>query len=103
MPVFNRDRAIAQERITVDATVGGVGLTMSKWIAPPLARTATLTVETASCRYLTDGTAPTATTGTLVYAGDVIELRNPSEIQYFRAIRTGATSATIQVVYHGAG
>ena len=101
MPVFSRIRSVDQERITVDNTVGGVALTISKWIDPPLAKTVSIKVETASIRYLTDGTAPTSTTGTIVYPGDVISLGNPSEIQNFRAIRTGATSATIQVIYHG--
>lgn len=101
MPEFSSLKTIDQERVTVDATVGGVSLTFSKFLDPPLAKTARVTVETATIRYLTDGTAPTSTTGTLAYSGDSISLNNPSELWNFRAIRTGGTSATLQVLYFG--
>jgi len=94
-------RAIAQERITVDDTPGGVRLTIANWIDPPLAYAALIPVETASIRWLSEGTAPTSTTGNIAYPGDVIRLENPSELDSFRAIRVGATSGTIQVTYLG--
>lgn len=101
MPAFSELKAIAQERITVDDTAGGVRLTISNYLSPPLALTALITVETATLRWLSDGTASTSTTGNLAYSGDVIRLENPSELWNFRAIRTGSTSATIQVTYYG--
>lgn len=101
MPALSNLKAIAQERVAVDNTSGGVRLTFSNFLDPPLAKAATITVETASIRYLTDGTAPTSSTGTLAYSGDKITLNDPSELWNFRAIRTGGTSATIQVVYLG--
>lgn len=99
MPVFNRLVAISQERITVAAS--STRLTIAEWADPPLPQTAMITVETASIRYLTNGTNPTSTTGTQAYIGDKIELHNPTELENFRAIRTGSTSATLQVIYFG--
>ena len=99
MPVYSQLRAIAQERITVADSV--VRLTFSNFTSPPLAKTALITVETATIRWLSDGTSPTSTTGNLAYSGDVIRLENQSELWEFRAIRTGATSGVIQVTYYG--
>lgn len=99
MPVFNELKTIAQERITVAGDV--VRLTFTNFLDPPLARAALITVETATIRYLTDGTDPTASTGILAYPGAKIELHNPGELWDFRAIRQGSTSATIQVEYFG--
>lgn len=99
MPSYSQLRAIAQERITVADSV--IRLTFSNFTSPPLAKTALITVETASIRWLSNGTSPTSTTGNIAYPGDVIRLENPSELWEFRAIRTGATSATIQVTYFG--
>lgn len=101
MAVYNKLQALAQERITVDNTVGGVALTQSNFTVPPLAQTALILVESASIRYLANGTAPTSSTGILAYNGDKIELHHPGELFRFRAIRTGASSATIQVEYFG--
>lgn len=101
MAVFNPLKTIAQERVTVNDTVGGVRLTRTNFIDPPLGLTALITVETASIRYLTDGTAPTSTTGILAYPGAKIELHNPGELDAFRAIRTGSASGTLQVEYFG--
>jgi hypothetical protein len=97
----------AFESITIDDTVGGVGLTASKYKpgndpnngnASRDAARVFITVETAACRYNYDGTAPTSTTGHLLGAGDVITLVGDDAIRNFRAIRTGASS-TLQVTY----
>jgi len=58
---------------------------------------ATITVETAQLRFRTDGTAPTSSEGHLAGVGDVIELTDRGECDNFRAIRTGASSATIKI------
>lgn len=100
MPTLNTLRAFTTERITVDSTSGGVRLTISNVLSTPHAKTALITVETASLRWLSDGTAPTSTTGNNATPGDVIRLENPSELFNFRAIRTGTTSAVIQVTYY---
>lgn len=96
----------ARERITIDNTVGGVGFTAAtykpttgdrKGIA---ARIAKFTIETADIRYTQDGsTAPTSAIGKIIYetGGDtILGLQN---IKNFKAIRTGANSATLDVEY----
>ena len=88
------------ERITVDNTSGGVRLTVANVVSTPPAQAAPLTVETAPMRWTKDGTAPTSTTGHLANVGAVIYLDHTRDLWNFRAIRTTATSATIQVSYH---
>lgn len=56
--------------------------------------------ETAPFRWTDDGvTTPSATVGMQQFPGDVIEITNRNRIENFRAFRTGATSAVIQVSY----
>ena len=91
------------ESITIDATVGGVGLTASK-IRPTggHAREAVrvlITVETAEIRYTYNGTAPTTTVGHILNVDDALTLYGQPSIDRFKAIRTGATSGTIKVTY----
>ena len=100
MPVASKLQAFNAERVTVDATVGGVSLTPAKYLVVPQAKAADFTVESAQIRYNTDGTAPTSTTGRVANPTDYISLNNPSEIENFKAIRTGSTSATIHVIYY---
>ena len=100
MPSSSLLQSFATERITVDNTSGGVRLTLSNILATQQAKSATITVETAQIRWLKDGTAPTSTTGHVANVGAIIFLDNANDLVNFRAIRTGATSATIQVSYH---
>ena len=93
--------AAATEALTVDATSGGVRLTLSNLLnTTPPTKAATLTVETAQLRWLKDGTAPTASAGHVANVGSVIFLDNANDLVNFRAIRTGSTSALIRVSYH---
>ena len=75
-------------------------LTLSNILAAPQAQAATIQVEVAQLRWLKDGTAPTSTTGHVANVGTIIFLDNANDLVNFRAIRTGATSATLQVSYH---
>ena len=59
-----------------------------------------ITVESANIRYRVDGTNPTATVGELVTVTQRITLTSFSDIENFRAIRTGSTSATLDVHYY---
>lgn len=61
---------------------------------------AVVTVETNSIRFRTDGTAPDASTGHLVTAGNSIEIDTAADIANFKAIRV-TSDATIQVSYFG--
>lgn len=100
MPSAATLKTFTTEQITVDATVGGVRLTITNVVSTPPAQSATITVETAQIRWTKDGTAPTSTTGHLANVGSVIYLDHASDLWNFRAIRTSSTSATIQVSYH---
>jgi hypothetical protein len=91
------------EKVTVDATVGGVGFTAAN-IDPPGERQMTV----ASCRlrpatgeiaYTFDGTVPTATNGNFLEPGDPLILPGHDRLVRFRAIRTGATSGTLDCNY----
>lgn len=73
-----------------------VGLTV-----PAGAQRAVLDVEAQPLRWRDDGTDPTATVGTLRAAGDVITLYGPESIEQFRAIRSGETSAKLNIAYYG--
>mgnify|MGYP001604446641 CR=1 FL=1 len=100
MPVPSALSPFATEPVTVDATVGGVRLTITNVLATPKPRACVITVETAPLRWLADGTAPTSTAGHVANPTDVLEIQNAGEMGNFRAIRTGATSATIRVSYY---
>lgn len=93
-----------EEDVTVDATVGGVGLTLARFIGNPPADAATITVETAQIRWTksSDRNLVAGSRGHIANVGAVIFLDNLQEIYNFRAIRTGGTSATLHVEYHRA-
>ena len=84
-----------QAATTIDSTAGGIGVT-----APSGASFAQFLVETAQIRFTVDGTAPTTTVGRTANPGDTIEIAT-SDWTKFKAIRTGATSGSIQGDYWG--
>ena len=86
------------ESITVDNTVGGVGLTGATY---GTSRYALITAETAQMRFTVSGNAPTTTHGHLLNPGDTIYLDSLADITAFRAIRTGSVSGVLQVSYSG--
>lgn len=90
--------AVNNETITVDNTAGGKSLTatVTSGGATRRGQRALLTLETAEIRFTYDGTAPTTTVGHVMSPGDRIELIGYASINAFRAIRTGATSGTLQ-------
>lgn len=87
---------VGRQDLTVDATAGGVALTVPAGAIAAIARN-----ETAQFRYTLDGTAPTTTVGTQVEAGDILDFENRAELEGFKAIRTGGTSATLHIEYFG--
>lgn len=103
-------KAEAHEQLAIDDTVGGKVLTASKYqktitgVAPNVdrlvgAQRAVITTEDQSMRYTYDGTAPTTTVGHLATAGTIITLNGYDNIANFKAIRTGGSSAEINVTY----
>src|SRR5262245_29966487 len=90
-------QSYAIDQITIDATSGGVALTTENANS---AKRVVISVEAAQIRYTTTtaSTVTASTGGLLANVGDQIILIGP-EIQQFKAIRTGGTSATISVEY----
>ena len=85
------------EEITV--TDSAQVLTASKLIASPKPKEAFIQCETAQCRYFYDGSTPTSTSGFLLNPYDTVRIKGYSNLNNFKAIRTGATSAKLTVCY----
>lgn len=97
----------AYENITVDATVGGVGLTQTNVSLPAdpngnHARLVVITSEGADCRYsVLAGTPPVAgTTGHLLTNGSMLTLGSWQQMKAVRFIRETGVSATLRVTYY---
>jgi hypothetical protein len=86
----------ASEQLTIDGTVGGKALTAGTYGTN---RYATITVADAEISFTTSGASPTATFGHRAGPNDVIQLDSNEDLVKFRAIRRGATSATIFCTY----
>jgi len=91
-----RGQAVGYQKLTVDSTSGGVGLTLPD--VSPAPDAALVTVETAGARYKVTG-APSATEGHLVGDGDAFCISG-NQLSEFRAFRTSGTSATFHVTYY---
>ena len=87
------------ETLTIDNTVAGIPLSADKLLSDPRPKRAFLTFETAQCRIRLDGTAPTSTIGHLYNPTQSLMLEGYSQLNNFKAIRTGDNSAKIQVTY----
>lgn len=95
--------AFAFETLPVSNTA--VSLTEATYTSKPTtaaptrsATFATITVESNSMRYRLDGTAPDASTGHRLDAGDVLYLSSYDDIKNFKIIRISA-DGTIMVTY----
>ena len=90
-----RPAPAGRERLTVDATAGGVSLTI-----PTAGRYCNIRLETAQVRFTLDGsTAPTTTVGRLLEVGEMLVLESIEEMEAFAAIRTGAVSGVLDIEY----
>jgi hypothetical protein len=84
------------EQLTVAGTAGGfTAATIDAVGGHPQATRAVCRLETAQIRYRYDGTAATATVGTLLEIGDVLTLDGYDALKVFSAIRTGGTSGVL--------
>ena len=89
---------VGSQQLTVDATAGGVALTV-----PAAAKRALMSLTTAEIRFLDDTTAPTSTLGLVVSINEKITYMDSnyqSSLRDFRAIRTGATSGILEILYY---
>lgn len=97
-PLAAQSNLVTFENVTIDNTAAGIGF-LAATITPvgvPIMTVCSGKLETAQIRYRYDGTAPTTTIGALIDVGDVVTIRGYGYLQAFRAIRTGASSGTIQ-------
>ncbi len=85
------------EEITVANTA--IGLTAAKLITNPKPKEAFIFCETAQLRYFYDGSTPTSTSGIPLNPFDSIRMKGYSNLNNFKAIRTGVTSAKLTVIY----
>lgn len=87
--------AFDYESITV--TNSSIGLTSATYLD---AIRAEITVERDVVRVRTDGTAPTATEGHVLYPGDIVTLEGKAEISGFRAYRANVVDARLKATYY---
>ena len=97
--VVGKYSAFDFEKLTIDDTVGGIGLTAAKLASNPRPKKVIITAEDAQFRYTIDGTTVTSLIGHLVNPMDSIVLEGHSQLNGFKAIRKGSTSAVLQVTY----
>ncbi|HEB28223.1 hypothetical protein LCGC14_2405990 [marine sediment metagenome] len=96
--------AIGSETLTIDATAGGIGFTVAE-ITNKVIR-AFCTVETNKVRIQTSGITITAggTEGSPIKnVGGSFYVWGQPDLLAFKAIRPGAVSGTLQVIYEGEG
>lgn len=101
--------AIGSEKLTVDATAGGVALTAANYqtalsgnfATKTTAQRAFITVEGYAVRVNVDPSATVTASddGHALAVGDSLTLTSATQIQNFRAIRTTANSGTLLVTY----
>ena len=96
MPYLVDDlQAYDYENLTVADS--SVGFDLAKVFSVPGCRGIEFFVDTAQIRYRKDGSAPTSSVGAILNPFSSLKLENPSEIENFRAIRTGTISANLRV------
>lgn len=90
--------AVSYQKLTIDATVGGVGISAATRIPGSSTNHVTLcsgTLETAEVRARHDGGTVTTAEGTVISIGSWVEIRGRGNIENWRGIRTGATSGVL--------
>lgn len=87
-------KPVGYKQITV--STAGVGLS-----APTNAKRAVIYVEAQPIRWRDDAVAPTSSVGVLIAAAASFELQSSQSINGFKAIRSGGTDATLNVVFYG--
>lgn len=65
-----------------------------------LARAVMIRPETNNIRYRIDGTDPTATTGTLLKADDILTLTGTNNLKNFKCIDTGAGASDVHCDFY---
>lgn len=87
----------AEEDITVADS--SIGLTLTNVTSTPPVKKVEMFVEDAQIRVRVDGLAPTSSVGEILNPFDRFTCWGAEQAYKFRAIRTGASSATIRARY----
>ncbi len=87
------------ETITVAAVAIGLTTSSTYLASTPRPKKAFISCEGAQLRYRMDGNDPTSTVGHILLPTQTLTLEGYSQLNNFKAIRTGSTSATLQVTY----
>ena len=85
------------EEITVADTA--IGLTAAKLTTATKPKEVFIQCETAQCRYYYHGSNPTSSSGYLLNPYDTVRIKGTVNLNNFRAIRTGSSSAKLTVCY----
>ena len=84
----------------ISITSLAIGLTAAKLVTSPKPKEAFIQCETAQCRYYyINGVDPTSTSGILLNPYDTVRIKGALNLNNFKAIRTGLTSAKLTVIY----
>jgi hypothetical protein len=86
---------ISFEQLTIGATAGGLAAATVNPSSTPAAQYCAGILEDADVRIRVDGTAPTASVGSLVETGSVVAVSGANAIRQLSAIRTGSTSGVL--------
>lgn len=90
---FTVNDCLGHQQLTVDATAGGVSLTIPKGASSAFAQ-----VTTAPIYFTLDATTPSSTNGHNAASGDSITLN--STLSKVRMIRNGGVSAVVNISYY---
>lgn len=92
--------ALAQTYVSSEViTVAGTSIGFTASAINPAATQAICRLETAEIRFRVDGTAPTASVGTVLSASDAVIVTGGNLLNGFRAIRTGGDSGSLTCTY----
>ncbi|HVL65731.1 MAG TPA: hypothetical protein VM364_00585 [Vicinamibacterales bacterium] len=94
MAVLGAQQVISRETLTITDQPTRIAPATITTATGEVARECRGRLETAQVRYWTSAT-PTASDGILLEVGDTIVIRGTSNLETFRAIRTGATSGKL--------
>jgi len=92
---------VAFEKETLTIADTAKSLTATKYTASDknFAKRALMTCETAQIRYWYNGDDPTTSEGLILNPGSHLSIIGATNIRNFKAIRTGANSGVLQIIF----
>lgn len=95
-PAETQTNLVTFEAVTFSDTATGFTAATIRPDGGPIMQSCAGKLESGQIRYRYDGTAPSATVGTLVDMGDIVTIHGLAYLSQFKGIRTGATSGVVQ-------